>query len=104
MWFNTLESPPPPGLMKEISIEGVSLVVTNVDSQFYCFVNRCPHEEFNLSHGCIKDSNVRCALHGYEFNLNSGNCSEEDIPSLVRYPVKVKDELVFVQMREINEL
>jgi len=23
---------------------------------------------------------------------------------LVRYPIKVKDELVFVQMREINEL
>ncbi len=104
MWFNTLESPPLPGLMKEISIEGVRLVITNVDSQMYCFDNHCPHEEFNLSLGCIKKSFVRCALHGYEFNLSTGRCSEKEIPELVTYPVKVKDELIFVQMREANEL
>lgn len=42
-------------------------------------VDRCPHRNVKLSNGVVKDGNVQCPYHGWEFN-NEGKCVK--IPSL----------------------
>jgi nitrite reductase/ring-hydroxylating ferredoxin subunit len=100
MWLNTSEAPPTDSAMKEVRFEDINLVIANIDNQLYCFENRCPHEDFKLSLGCIKNNQVKCPLHGYEFNLSSGVCLDEDIPPLNLYPVKEENGLVVVQLRK----
>tara|TARA_B110000263_G_C14949705_1_gene347532 strand:- start:249 stop:554 length:306 start_codon:yes stop_codon:yes gene_type:complete len=100
MWFNTLEAPPLPNLLTEFHFKGLDLVLTNVKDQIYCFENRCPHEEAKLSLGCIKDEKIKCALHGYSFNLDSGLCLEEKLKRLETFQVKLQDSLVFVNMED----
>ena len=90
MWFNTLEVPPSPNLLKELQLKGLDLVLTNVKEQIYCFEN--------LSLGCIKDGKIQCALHNYSFNLNTGLCSEGELESLKIFQVKVESGFIFVKL------
>jgi len=98
MWFKVLERSPKPNALKEISVNGVELVVTNVKGRIYCFENRCPHEEVRLSLGCITNEKIKCALHGYSFNLETGLSSEEDLERLKVYQVKREQTGIFVEI------
>ena len=98
MWFKILEHSPKPNALKEVSVNGVELVLTNVNGTLYCFENRCPHEEVRLSLGCIKNEKIKCAMHGYSFNLKTGWSSEEELERLKVYKVKRKKPGIFVEI------
>tara|TARA_B100001013_G_scaffold249482_1_gene154876 strand:- start:456 stop:761 length:306 start_codon:yes stop_codon:yes gene_type:complete len=100
MWFKVLEHPPKPDVLKEVSIDGVELVLTNVKGRLYCFENRCPHEEVKLSLGCIENEKIKCALHGYSFNLATGWSSEEDLNRLKTYQVKREKAGVYIKIED----
>ena len=100
MWFKVLESSPKPNVLKEVSVNSVELVLTNFNGRLYCFENRCPHEEVRLSLGCIKNEKIKCALHGYSFNLETGWSSEEDLERLKVYQVKLKKSGIFVEIED----
>ena len=100
MWFKVLEYPPKPDVLKEVSLNGVELVLTNVKGKLYCFENRCPHEEVKLSLGCVKNEKIKCALHGYSFNLSTGWSSEEDLDRLKTYKVKREKAGIFIEMED----
>ena len=102
MWFNTLEVPPLPNLLKELQIKGLDLVLTNVKGQIYCFENRYPHEEMKLSQGCIKDKKIKCVLHNYSFNLNTGLCSEGEFEALKIFQVKEESGLILVKLEDLK--
>ena len=100
MWFKILEYPPKPDVLKEVSLNGVELVLTNVKGKLYCFENRCPHEEVKLSLGCVKNEKIKCALHGYSFNLATGWSSEEDLDRLKTYKVKRDKAGVYIKIED----
>ena len=100
MWFKVLESPPKPNVLQEVSANGVELVLTNVKDRLYCFENRCPHEEVKLSFGYIKNKKIKCALHGYSFNLETGWSSDEDLERLKVYQVKREKAGIFIDIED----
>ena len=100
MWFKVLEYPPKPDVLKEVSLNGVELVLTNVKGKLYCFENRCPHEEVKLRLGCVKNEKIKCALHGYSFNLATGWSSEEDLDRLKTYKVKREKAGVYIKIED----
>ena len=100
MWFKVLELSPKPNALKEVSVNGVALVLTNVKGRLYCFENRCPHEEVKLSLGCIKNEKIKCALHGYSFNLETGCSSEVDLERLLTYQVKREKAGVYIKIED----
>ena len=100
MWFNVLEFPPKPNTLKEVFVNGVELVLTNVKERLYCFENRCPHEEVRLSLGCINHNKIKCALHGYSFNLETGWSSEEGLERLKIYQVKKEKSGIFIEIED----
>ena len=100
MWFKVLELSPKPNALKEVSVNGIELVLTNVKSKLYCFENRCPHEEVRLSLGCIKNKKIKCALHGYSFNLETGRSSETNLNRLKTYRVKQVKAGVYIEIQD----
>ena len=100
MWFKVLERSPKLNALKEVSINGVELVLTNVKGRLYCFENRCPHEEVRLSLGCIKNEKIKCALHGYSFNLVTGWSSEKDLDRLKVYRIKEEKLGIFIEIED----
>jgi len=58
--------------------------------------NACPHAGAPLSGGSCRGELVSCPRHGWAFNLRTGACLTRPIFELRRYPVKIKDGIVWV--------
>ena len=98
MWIKALDFPPKEGTMVEFSLEGKDLFITLNQGELYCGQNRCPHEDIKLTLGCLKGNRVKCSLHGYSFDLATGDSSETDVDDLVTYPVKQENNEIYVKL------
>lgn len=64
-------------LDKQTSVKDVAgnpVFVTRDSQDIRVFDARCPHHDSNLSHAVIKAGEVECPLHGWRFDLNTGQC------------------------------
>jgi nitrite reductase/ring-hydroxylating ferredoxin subunit len=77
-----------PGGNKVVTLEGREIVVFHVNGRFFALLNRCPHEGAPLARaacvahlssdepGQFKRTRVgevlRCAWHGWEFDMRTG--------------------------------
>lgn len=62
----------PLGGHKAITINGTPVVLFNLEGEYYAIENRCTHQDFPLSEGCIIDNEITCPLHGAKFNIKTG--------------------------------
>jgi 3-phenylpropionate/trans-cinnamate dioxygenase ferredoxin subunit len=97
----------PPGGNKIVTLGGREIVVFHVNGEFFALLNRCPHEGAPLAKAaCVahlrssepgeyRRSRVgemlRCAWHGWEFDMRTGQsyCDPERL-RVRRYPVNVE--------------
>ncbi|MGE4594769.1 MAG: Rieske 2Fe-2S domain-containing protein [Gammaproteobacteria bacterium] len=98
MWFKVLEKPPELNTMVEISVGDNQLVLANNEGTLRCFENRCPHEDFHLSLGCIQQGKVKCSLHGFSFDLATGESSEKGVESLNLFSVKIEEAIIYIEI------
>lgn len=54
------------------TVEGVELLVANVDGEYRSIGDVCTHEECSLAEGEVEDGAVTCACHGSIFDLRTG--------------------------------
>ena len=97
----------PPGSNKVITLEGRDIVVFHANGEFFALLNRCPHAGAPLDKaaciarltspepGVYQRSRVgellRCAWHGWEFEIASGRMLADAQVRARRYPVRVAD-------------
>jgi nitrite reductase/ring-hydroxylating ferredoxin subunit len=68
----------PAGDRKLVTVRGVPVAVFHIGNQFYAINNSCPHRQGPLIRGTIVESNggqcaVRCPMHGWKFDLATGD-------------------------------
>ncbi|MFN8521845.1 MAG: non-heme iron oxygenase ferredoxin subunit [Chloroflexota bacterium] len=63
----------PPGTMKEVDLDGESVVVVNVAGQYYAIEGVCTHQGGPLGEGQLKDCVVTCPWHSAAFDVRSGD-------------------------------
>jgi 3-phenylpropionate/trans-cinnamate dioxygenase ferredoxin subunit len=97
----------PPGGNKVVTINGREIVVFHVNGEFFALLNRCPHEGAPLDKaacvahlssdepGQYKRTRVgeflRCAWHGWEFDLRTGESYFDPQHTRVRsFPVTLQ--------------
>lgn len=87
-----------PGEMREAQVDGASVLVINLDGDYYALENACSHDGGELLGGALEDLEVVCPRHGARFDIRTGEAlcapAYEPIASL---PVKVVDEQVYVR-------
>ncbi|RUM80920.1 MAG: (2Fe-2S)-binding protein [Candidatus Thioglobus sp.] len=98
MWVKVLESAPKEGTMVEITVKGRDLFVTMNEGRLYCAENRCPHEDIKLTLGCLKGNRVKCSLHGYSFDLETGDSLEEDVDNMLTYPIREENNEIYIEV------
>jgi 3-phenylpropionate/trans-cinnamate dioxygenase ferredoxin subunit len=98
MWMKVLDQAPKEGTMVEANVEGKDVFVTMNNGVLYCAENRCPHEDIKLTLGCLKGDRVKCSLHGYSFNLETGDSSEEDVDNMLVYPIKQENNEIYIEI------
>lgn len=55
-----------------VQVDGKSILVVNLDGEYYALDNRCPHMGGSLVEGELKDGYIVCPRHGAEFDLKTG--------------------------------
>jgi nitrite reductase/ring-hydroxylating ferredoxin subunit len=97
----------PAGGNKVVTVAGREIVVFHINGEFFALLNRCPHEGAPLAKaacvallqsdepGHYKRSRVgellRCAWHGWEFDVRTGQSYFDPAHTRVRsYPVAVE--------------
>jgi nitrite reductase/ring-hydroxylating ferredoxin subunit len=95
--FDTKADDLRPGACKRLTLpDGNQLAVFNVDGEYYAIENSCPHKGAPLSEGTLCGHVVECGLHGWQFDLRSGECLT--VPDKIRtFAVSVEAGLLKIR-------
>ena len=73
---------------KVFKIDQYNLILLQVDGERYLLESTCPHRGHPISESDIVGSSLRCSLHGYQFDIASGDliaATEEPCRDLKTY-------------------
>ena len=81
----------PNGHCKTIKLStGRELALYNVDGEFYATENSCPHQGAPLAQGILCEHVIECGLHGWQFDVRTGECLTVD-ERIETYRVVIED-------------
>ena len=86
------------GQSKAVEVEGLRVVVFNVDGEFAAVDSRCPHLGGPLEEGTLEDGIVRCPWHGWKFDPRTGRSPLNPEASLRCYPVRLDGGEIYVDV------
>lgn len=82
----------PPGRGATVQLkDGSELALFNVGGEYYAIENFCPHKGYPLADSRIYGNIVECDLHGYRFDVRSGECFTDKHCTIEHYKVTVED-------------
>lgn len=70
----------------------------------YAVDNRCPHMGFPLAQGICEDGVLTCYWHYARFDLDSGGAFDIWAGDLRTFPVSIRDDAVWVDLRETQSV
>ena len=80
-------------------VDGIPVLLINVDGDVHAFFDRCPHAGTPLNQGSLDGRLLTCSAHLWQFDVVDGgagvnpkNCR------LLSYPVRIEDGKVFVRI------
>ena len=86
------------GSGKQIFVNDTEIAVFRMGNEVFALSNICPHQKTHLIHeGYIEEGKVTCPVHGWMFDLRTGNIAEER-HGLTPYEVKIIDNLVYLKI------
>ena len=86
---------PEPNHAREMSAEGHTFCIANMDGEICAMDNVCPHRGGPLGEGMIENGKLICPWHAWEFDPRSGACHTSG-DCVKTYPVVITGEDVFV--------
>lgn len=61
-----------PGAMKAVRHGSLSILICNVEGEFYAVENECSHAAVPLDEGTLRGCELECDFHGAVFDVRSG--------------------------------
>ena len=74
--------------------DGKEVALFNVNGKFHAIENFCPHKRYPLADSRLFGNSVECDLHGWRFDVRTGECSKKKGCSVEAYEVLVEDGLI----------
>jgi nitrite reductase/ring-hydroxylating ferredoxin subunit len=82
----------PPGRGATVKLkDGTEVALFNVGGSFHAVENFCPHKGYALADSRLYGSIVECDLHGWRFDVKSGECFTKKECSIESYEVVIED-------------
>jgi nitrite reductase (NADH) small subunit len=89
---------PPLGSRVVKTASGDVAVFRNAEDEVFALRDRCPHKGGPLSQGIVHGTSVTCPLHNWVIGLDSGNAKGNDKGCTKRFPVKLVDGRIFLDV------
>ncbi len=89
------------GELRGYEVEGVTwpVMVTRQGDAIIAFPGVCPHDDVSfVDYGVLEGRAVRCRVHGYTFDLDTGRCVHMPALQLRRYKVTLVGAEVWVDL------
>ena len=78
--------------IKHVEVDGLELMIVNVEGKFYGVGDRCPHLHARLSEGTLNKTIVTCPRHLSTFDVTTGRVISGTRSNLPTYDVKVEGD------------
>ena len=88
----------PDGETIEAKVDGHPYTVCNAGGALHCLDGECPCTGGPLSQGAIRHDLLVCPWHGWRFDYKTGVCAYDDSIKIARFPVKVEDGAILVDV------
>ena len=88
----------PAGSGKVIEAAGKTLAVFNYEGTFYAIDNTCLHSGGPLGEGSLSGTTVTCPWHGWEYDVTSGSCTQDESVKVLSFPTKLEGDDVLVEL------
>ena len=88
----------PDGETMEAKVDGHPYAVCNARGALHCLDGECPCTGGPLSQGAIRHDLLVCPWHGWRFDYKTGVCAYDDSIKVARFPVKVEDGAILVDV------
>ena len=89
----------PPGTAKKVEVDGVEVLLCNVDGDMYAIEDVCTHDGGPLDQGELQGCKIMCPRHGATFDVTTGRALT--LPAVVplpTYDVRVEGDDIFVEV------
>jgi 3-phenylpropionate/trans-cinnamate dioxygenase ferredoxin subunit len=87
-----------PGSRRVIDVDGIDVVVFNLDGEFFAVRDVCPHDGGDLAKGALEGEVIICPRHGARFSIRTGAVlgppAYEDLRT---FPLRVADGKVQIE-------
>ncbi|MSO65485.1 MAG: (2Fe-2S)-binding protein [Alphaproteobacteria bacterium] len=87
--------------IKEFDIDGHKIAVVRTADTVFAMPLRCPHMEEPLSTGMCDGETLTCSFHLWQWNLKTGQSTGEAEIDLLKYPVKLENAEIYVDLAQI---
>lgn len=75
-----------------------SVILFNINGEYYCIADLCTHDGGPLEDGELVDCQIECPRHGARFDIRTGKVTRlpatDPVPT---YPVTVEDGIIYVE-------
>lgn len=93
--------------VRSVQAGAKTIALTRFNGEYGALDNACPHQGGPLSEGSIEcetdDCWLRCPWHGWDFHPVSGKSPGGFEDGVETYPVEVRDDGIYVQVKESRE-
>jgi toluene monooxygenase system ferredoxin subunit len=87
------------GDMAGVEVDGVAVLLVNLDGDVRAYANRCPHQASALDAGDLDGETLTCATHLWEFSARTGLGLNPDNVRLAGYGCRVGDDgVIYVDL------
>lgn len=86
--------------LSTVTLDGVSVLVVNVEQRLSAYRNECAHEALPLDNAVLDVANntLTCPWHGFCFDAGSGECLSAPGAQLEQLPLRIDDGEVWVRI------
>ncbi|MGE3540427.1 MAG: non-heme iron oxygenase ferredoxin subunit [Candidatus Tectimicrobiota bacterium] len=87
------------GQKKQIDLDGLALLLFNVDGEFYAIEDVCTHDGAPLGNGRFNGKQISCPRHGARFDVCTGKAlTMPAVEPVDTYPVKVEGNDILIEV------
>lgn len=85
-----------PGSVRTVRAAGWRICLARRGDELFAIGDECRHRSGSLGHGKLLGDTVACPLHGWRFDLRTGESDQAPGDPVKVYPVRVEDGRVLV--------
>jgi NAD(P)H-dependent nitrite reductase small subunit len=89
-----------PGACRTVEVRGRRLALVRLGDAFHALDDACPHRGGALGAGFVDGTKVHCPLHGWGFDVRTGECLVRPEKPVRTHPVRVAGGRVWVHLPE----